>query len=96
MGDFLLLSFLKMRLRVLAFKDNGQFGNAFLFPLSDKVWMKLMLGRDLGEALGFFERFQNDRALKAALYCFLIAGGFHLILAHFAVLIYGTVIRQCK
>jgi len=34
--------------------------------------------------------------LKVAEYCFLMGGGVHLSLAHFAVLIYGTIINQAQ
>ena len=47
--------------------------------------MKLTFGRELGDGLGFFGAPRTIWALKAAVYCFLMGGGIHLGLAHFAV-----------
>jgi hypothetical protein len=66
LGDFLLLGFLDVRLRIFALEDDGQFGDGFLFPLGDQVWVKLMLGSNLGDGLGFFERFQDDLGLESS------------------------------
>ena len=53
-----------MPLRIFALEDDRQFSDGFLFPLGYQVRMKLMLGRDLGDGLDFFERFQDDLGLE--------------------------------
>jgi len=65
LSDLLLLGFQGLCLHVLALEDNGQFGDGFLLPLGDQVRVKLMLGSDLGDGLGFFERFQDDLGLES-------------------------------
>ena len=66
LSDFLLLFLLVFCLCVLALEDNREFGNSFLLPLGDKIWVKLMLGRNLGDGLDFFERFQDDLGLESS------------------------------
>ena len=129
LSDFLFLRLLRLALCAFALKDNGQFGDSFLLPFGHQVRMKLMLGSQLGDGLGFSQGFQNDlglenrrilfsgstgseTALSVRFYvCFcalvfgisfallfvllfklFMGGGIHLSLAHFAVLIYRTII----
>ena len=73
LGDFLLLGFLQMRLRVFALEpacfaleDDGQFSDGFLLSLGPQVRMELMVGGDLGDSLGFFKSFQDDLGLESS------------------------------
>ena len=62
--DFLFLGFLSLSLRVFALEDNGQFGNGFLLPFGHQVRVKLMLGCQLGDGLGFAQGFQDNLSLE--------------------------------
>ena len=66
LGDFLLLGFLKVRLRIFALEDDGQFSDGFLLSLGPQVRMDLMVGGDLGDSLGFFQGFQDDLGLESS------------------------------
>lgn len=64
LGDFLLLGFLFLGLRVLALEDNSKFGDGFRLPRGHWVGMEPMLGGNLGDGIGFFGCFQNDLGLE--------------------------------